>query len=505
MSELRSAKPGAAALNRALLVGMVLVVSLAAISRFHELGRDSLWNNEILSFERATQESIADSFELIREGTHPPLYPLGVLRPWLRLGDDEFFQRAPSAVFGVLTVLAAFALGAACFGRKAGMVGALLLAISPLHVYYSREGRMYALLALLTTLWVTFLSRALQTSTVRYWLAYSLCAAGSIYSHYYAGLALVSAALASGVMVMKGLTNATLKHWFLANLTIAILFIPWLPTFWHQLNNDPVSHLSQLSATQLLNLPIQFYTVFENTHFGVKALLAMTIAGLGVLGWLGHRRASAPRTSQRRDFALLLAVTLGTVVLAELISMIRPIVYIRYFVGIIPSVCVLLALGLVYARPKWIGAVLYGTLVVCSLYFASIVVTTEWRPDFRSPLVFVERHARPGDQLMLFAPEDDPFRLAPFEHYRPSGVTVTRHYGLNVESIGDVLNNSEQMGGGAWVFQYGQVLPVTAPDGFQLEHEASYSSRFFGGRVSIGLAYLEKQLLPTRCPGYLVF
>lgn len=38
-------------------------------------------------------------------------------------------------------------------GRMAGFVGAVLLALSPFHIFYSQEARMYSLLALAATLY----------------------------------------------------------------------------------------------------------------------------------------------------------------------------------------------------------------------------------------------------------------------------------------------------------------------------------------------------------------
>ena len=145
----------------AVLTALLLI---AAALRFYRLGDDSLWDNEILSHRRATA-GLRDAYDLIREGTHPPGYSQVVLRPWLTLGEGELMQRLPSAVFGVATVGVTAVIGTRLAGRRAGLVAAALLSVMPLHLYYSREGRMYALLALVLIAWVAALIRAHERNT----------------------------------------------------------------------------------------------------------------------------------------------------------------------------------------------------------------------------------------------------------------------------------------------------------------------------------------------------
>ena len=47
----------------------------------------------------------------------------------------------------------------------------------------------------------------------------------------------------------------------------------------------------------------------------------------------------------------------GTVVLAVVISLAKPVLFVRYFVGILPTCCILLAAGAITARTRVLGAV----------------------------------------------------------------------------------------------------------------------------------------------------
>jgi len=68
--------------------------------------------------------------------------------------------RSLSVLAGVATVPLVALLGAALAGRTAGAVAALLLAFSPLHMYYSQEIRMYSLVTALCALSAWALNRS---------------------------------------------------------------------------------------------------------------------------------------------------------------------------------------------------------------------------------------------------------------------------------------------------------------------------------------------------------
>jgi outer membrane biosynthesis protein TonB len=85
---------------------------------------------------------------IVRIDQHPPLY-YALLHGWMRLvGDSEFAVRTLSALFGTLTVPVIYRLARRIAGKTAGLLAALILAVSPFHVRFAQEARMYTLLAL---------------------------------------------------------------------------------------------------------------------------------------------------------------------------------------------------------------------------------------------------------------------------------------------------------------------------------------------------------------------
>jgi hypothetical protein len=179
-----------------------LILILALALRLYQLEADSLWGDEIFT---ATQSPLPVG-ELLRwtaGDIHPPGYYLivGRLADWLGWAHlapsvlTDWLWRFPSALVGTLAVALTYRLGTDLLGWRAGLGGALLLAISPVAIQYSQEARMHELFLLGATLSTWTLTRALaKPGQWRWWLAYALATAISLYIVYLAFVVLAAQA-----------------------------------------------------------------------------------------------------------------------------------------------------------------------------------------------------------------------------------------------------------------------------------------------------------------------
>ncbi|MEA2375474.1 MAG: mannosyltransferase, partial [Thermoleophilaceae bacterium] len=103
--------------------------------------------------------------------------------------------RSLSALSGTAAVPALYAAGAELVSRRAGLVAGLLAAVSPLLVWYSQEGRSYALLTLLAALSLLFFARALRGGSGRAPAAWAVVSTLAIATHYYGGFLVGAEAL----------------------------------------------------------------------------------------------------------------------------------------------------------------------------------------------------------------------------------------------------------------------------------------------------------------------
>jgi 4-amino-4-deoxy-L-arabinose transferase-like glycosyltransferase len=139
------------------------VVAVGALLRFGNLGQAQLFRDEAASWLLASYP-IASLLQHNLDKTYPPLYEM-VLRGWVLLfGTGEAALRSPSAIPGVVTLIAAWRWTGQALGRTAGLMAAAVVALSALLISNSREARMYSL--------------ETAFATVAWWLAWRLGADG---------------------------------------------------------------------------------------------------------------------------------------------------------------------------------------------------------------------------------------------------------------------------------------------------------------------------------------
>src|SRR5262249_50970686 len=122
--------------------------------------------------------AVCDSVR-VTENT-PPLYFL-LLSLWTRaFGSGEAAVRSLSVLAGALTVLALLLFGRSLAARPVAWTAAWLLAVSPLHIYFSREARNYALAGLIAAVMLFLLLNAQREEAAgrrphAWWIAYWAC------------------------------------------------------------------------------------------------------------------------------------------------------------------------------------------------------------------------------------------------------------------------------------------------------------------------------------------
>lgn len=127
-------------------ITVAILTLLAFTLRLHRAAEKSVWLDEAFSIWVARHTLPEILAWLVKIDQHPPLY-YALLSGWIRLfGWWEAPARAFSALWGALTVPVLFALGRRLGGPGLGLMAALLLTLSPFHVQFGQEMRMYALL-----------------------------------------------------------------------------------------------------------------------------------------------------------------------------------------------------------------------------------------------------------------------------------------------------------------------------------------------------------------------
>ncbi|MEI2688548.1 MAG: glycosyltransferase family 39 protein [Anaerolineae bacterium] len=353
---------------------LLLALLLAFALRVHDLGSQSLWYDEAVTAQVA-QQGLPELARWTADDIQPPLY-YAITAGWVQLaGLSEWALRFPSAVYGVLMVALAWALGRRLFGRPAGELAALLAALHPLWIYYSQEARMYTLLtalgmaagyALLRVLAARHGSVGYPKTRLRWWFGFSLAAIALLYTHYFALFLLVAFALHFLISLLARPSlerRRLLLEGSIASLAILLAWLPWLPNVLRRFGEDASYWRGALKLNEALrHIAISFSTgetVLEQQAIPLAwAVAALALLCLAALLWaaaqdrqrllsvassLPQRSSSIVHRSSIRFVLLYLCVPIAAILL---LSYSNPKFNPRYLMLASPGLLLLLAGGL---------------------------------------------------------------------------------------------------------------------------------------------------------------
>jgi 4-amino-4-deoxy-L-arabinose transferase-like glycosyltransferase len=158
---------------------------------------------------------------------HPPAFYLA-LGGWRALaGNGDAAARLFSVFPGTITVALAYAVGRRLDSHRTGTLAALLVAVAPLSIFYSREARMYALVTCLALasfwLFVRALARPRQAA---FWVLFATIGVLTSYVHYL-GAMMLAAQLAAALALGRHARHV-IRPLALTAAAVVLLAVPWL-------------------------------------------------------------------------------------------------------------------------------------------------------------------------------------------------------------------------------------------------------------------------------------
>jgi 4-amino-4-deoxy-L-arabinose transferase-like glycosyltransferase len=201
-------------------VWLCLIIGLGGALRLYGLDFQSLWNDEGLQYYVATQNSLSELFYQTRS-FHPPLSFI-INHVFLLIGDSDFLLRLPSALFGIASLPVLYVLARDLTSKREATLAVLVLAISPFHIWYSQEGRMYSQLLFLSLLSSVLLVQALSSGKSFWWIGYISAGAAGMYTHVFMALTLTAQFLWILFYYRRRLLPITASV-----IAVALLFLPW--------------------------------------------------------------------------------------------------------------------------------------------------------------------------------------------------------------------------------------------------------------------------------------
>jgi mannosyltransferase len=167
---------------------------LALLLRLWDSADRSLWFDEAFEY-LSSQVDLGQINAMVLKSFQPPLYSY-VLHAWLQLGSSELWLRLLSALLSVMGVAGVMLLGRRLIGPAGGLLAGLILAGLPGDIRYAQEVAEYAMVVCLIIWSLVCLERAVGTNLWRWWWSWALVGGLAVYTHYGAGIIVISSGLA---------------------------------------------------------------------------------------------------------------------------------------------------------------------------------------------------------------------------------------------------------------------------------------------------------------------
>ncbi|MBV9166726.1 MAG: glycosyltransferase family 39 protein [Solirubrobacterales bacterium] len=391
---------------------LVILLAVSAYVRTRALG-GQFWIDEAITTGISLHPMSAIP-GILRHDGNPPLYYL-LLHFWMRMfGASESATHALSLVFGLLTIPVAMWAGWSLFGRRVGLIAAILYAFNAWLTTYAEETRMYELMALLGLIATAAFLHGFLYRRRRYLFLFAVALALMLYTHswgifFFAGslIALIP------VFVVTDDRRGLLRDAMLTFFGAGVLFIPWLPNVIYQATHTgaPWSHAPGLGTPLLIS---------RDLLGGDRVTIALILGCVAGLAALFTRRLR--RSHDAVGLWTLIAIAAGTLAIAWLGSQITPAYVSRYFAPVLPAILLIAALGC--ARAGIVGiAVVVATIAFLVPHPSQFAYPV--KSDMRDVAGEVGPQLHRGDLVVVAQPEQTPLAW----YYLPPGLSYATSIG----------------------------------------------------------------------------
>ena len=433
---------------------VALLTALGAILRLIQIDFQPLWFDEGYSFYFASSP-IPELIAGTAVDIHPPLYYL-ILKGWMALfGAGVVQARLLSATIGTVTIPLLYLLGRRLAGQSTGMWAAALLTISPFHVYYSQEVRMYGLVTLLSLLAGFMTLRAIdRVKPAGLWIGAGASIAAALYTQYYA--IFVPIALTVYLLWRRERLRECAWRWALTLAGAALAYLPWLlyaaPRLivyvQYKVGMDKDLPLSPLEFLRrvLVAFGAGHVEGWLAGHWWLGLLLpAMALGGLLYVANLHRsgRLAAIPQEERPLAFAFTsLSIPMLGAYLVNLLAPFNPPRSERLLLLALPAFCLLVAYTLARIQSaehpgKSAGGALVASiaLIVSATSLLAFYTTPRYEEDDYQPVASeIEARSRPDDAIICVFP----WQIGYFEAYLSQPMPAL------VETPGEIFPQARQ-------------------------------------------------------------
>ncbi len=395
--------------------GLILLMALSAFLRTRYLS-GQFWMDEGIT-TGISLHPLTQIPGVLRYDGNPPLYYM-LLHIWMQwFGDSEAATHSLSLVFGLLTIPLGGWAGWSLFGRRTGIMAALLFAFNAWLTAYAQETRMYELMAMLGVAAAAGFMLGFVYRRRRYLVLFGVALAAMLYTHSWGVFFFIGSAIALLPALIATQDRRTLiRDAVITYVGAGVLFLPWVPTLLWQAAKTaaPWDNPPRFGAPILLS---------RGVLGGDRITMVLIVpAAIGIAPLLLRRRRPSLEWTAAWTLLALIVATLGV---AWVESQLNPAFVVRYFAPIIGALLLLVAWGC--ARAGLLGIVAVALAVV---FLANpSTYTPRYKSDMRDVAAEMAPMLRPGDEVVVGQPEQTPLAW----YYLPAGL----HFSNTAGSVSD--------------------------------------------------------------------
>lgn len=380
----------------------------------------SFWLDEAAQVIESSRPLLAQ-FDLSSD-FHPPLFHL-LLHFWMYFGKSEMYVRILPVVLGLLSMYFTYKVAEELTDKKSALLALFFIAIAPYHMWYSQEARPYMLFVVTSIASLYYLIR-------KEWFAYSVVLILMLYTLYFAPF-VIFGQIATLLIIDKKSFVKGLKSVVIA----AIAFLPWLPSFIHQLDVGTSGALmgwtGVVSVAVLKVIPLTFAkfvygrgSIDNNLIYGLIILPVFILFIYGMYQLWQHKK---------RRWLVLYFVT--ALLSAWIVSLFIPIIAPQRLIFLLPLFYIIVACGLEKIHPLLLKQALL--LIVVAISIAGIVDyyinPNVQREQWRQAITFIESYNKPSLVAFSFSEPFAPWLW--YSHEQVKTISLAPNFVVTQENL----------------------------------------------------------------------
>lgn len=432
-----------------------VITILALFLSLLYIGSDSIWFDEANSIYFATLPW-KDFFRVITTYEANQGFYFLLLKLWLNLGKSETIARTLSVIFAVCSVPFIYLTVDKLFGKKSGLVAALLLSLNTFFLYFAQETRGYSLLLLFviigTYLFIKLVEDPLNKNI---WCGYILVGVVSVYVHFFAALVLLAHFCTIPFLPPSDNRN---RRFFVAYFTMGLFILP-IVYFVLMKDAGQIDWIKRPSICVLKKLFQELSGNAANRGYN-KQLYFVACCGSAVYAMVSFFKSR--RSIDTWRFVLMFFLAGIPVLVTFAVSFFKPIYQEKYLIVSLPGLVMLTAIGISSIKKPFLFHAVLGLFVLSSTFSIFKGYYPKVKENYRDSISYVVSAVQPGDGIIIHDQET----IIPVKYYLnkyyPNGIPLDcvypapfgqydylKTYPIFTETVTNTLNKKYDR---IWVF-----------------------------------------------------